>query len=95
MKKEVINLRQRLCLFLLPASPSTASRHWLLERSGVRAIKIDGVNVEVYVIVTSFSIPNDPQNKKSILRNIICNSRSPDFESILFLIFLWIPFFDP
>lgn len=89
MKQEVINLRQHLCLFLLPATPSTVGSYWLQESSGDRAIKIDGLNVEVCITVTRLSVPNDSQNMKSILRNIIRNSRSLHFESILFLIFLY------
>ena len=87
MKKEVINLRQHWRLILLPATPSTISRYWLQESSGNRAVKMNGLNVEVCVTVTRLSILNDPCSKKSILRNAIRNSSSIHVESILFLAF--------
>ena len=87
VKKEVINLKQHWRLILLSATPSTVSRYWLQESSGNRAVKMDGLNVEVCVTVTRLSILNDPHNKKSILRNAIRNSSSLHIESILFLAF--------
>lgn len=87
VKKEVINLKQHWRLILLSATPSTVSRYWLQESSGNRAVKMDGLNVEVCVTVTRLSILNDPHNKKSILRNAIRNCSSLHIESILFLAF--------
>lgn len=87
MKKEVINLRQHWRLILLPATPSTISRYWLQESSGNRAVKMNGLNVEVCVTVTRLSILSDPCSKNSILRNAIRNSSSLHIESILFLAF--------
>ena len=87
VKKEVINLKQHWRLILLPATPSTVSRYWLQESSGNRAVKMDGLNVEVCVTVTRLSILNDPHNKKSFVRNAIRNCSSLHIESILFLAF--------
>lgn len=87
VKKEVINIRQHWRLVRLPATPSTVSRYCIQESSGNRAIKMDRLNVEVWVTMTTLSILNDPHNKKSILRNAIRNPSSLHFESILFLAF--------